>query len=114
MAMLTGPRGDDAATMVGRHVPPRSGMNIGLPLAVLDAGTSSCITSQCSTSLPFTTRKISTAIKGFGPPTDIAAVHHHQIALRHDHARLVGKLLAQAGNQARNGCATAGNDGIML
>src|SRR5882757_5264963 len=25
-----------------------------------------------------------------------------------------GKLLAQAGNQARNGCPTAGNDGIML
>jgi hypothetical protein len=40
-------------------------VNIGLPLAVADAGTSSCITSQCSTSFPSRTRKMSTATSGF-------------------------------------------------
>ncbi len=40
-------------------------VNIGLPLAVADAGTSSCITSQCSTSFPSHTRKMSTATSGF-------------------------------------------------
>jgi hypothetical protein len=29
-----------------------TGKNIGLPLAVAEAGTSSCMTSQCSTTLP--------------------------------------------------------------
>src|SRR5215469_4152103 len=43
------------------------GENIGLPLAVPDAGTSSCMTSQCSTILPSFTLKISTATSGFGP-----------------------------------------------
>ena len=42
-------------------------VNMALPLAVLPAGTSSCITSQCSTTLPPSTRKISTATIGFGP-----------------------------------------------
>src|SRR5882762_2456733 len=42
-------------------------VNIGLPLAVAEAGTSSCMTSQCSTTLPSSTRKISTATIGFGP-----------------------------------------------
>ena len=43
------------------------GENIALPFAVLSAGTSSCITSQCSATLPSTTRKMSTATIGFGP-----------------------------------------------
>ena len=42
-------------------------VNIGLPLAVSAADTSSCITSQCSTTFPSATRKMSTAIIGFGP-----------------------------------------------
>jgi len=47
---------------------PASGReNIGLPLAVAEAGTSSCITSQCSASLPSARRKMSTATMGFGP-----------------------------------------------
>jgi hypothetical protein len=44
-----------------------SGANIGLPLAVTDAGVSSCMTSQCSATLPSASRKMSTAIIGFGP-----------------------------------------------
>jgi len=46
---------------------PQGRVNMELPLAVLSAGTSSCSTSQCSASLPFATRKISTATIGFGP-----------------------------------------------
>src|SRR5262249_42530851 len=46
---------------------PYAGENIGLPLAVAEAGTSSGITSQCSTTLPSFTSKISTATIGFGP-----------------------------------------------
>ena len=49
-------------------------VNMALPLAVADAGTSSCITSQCSTSLPSRTRKISTATSGFSAqPTALIA-----------------------------------------
>jgi hypothetical protein len=43
-----------------------AGANIGLPLAVADAGTSSCMTSQCSATFPSASRKMSTAIIGFG------------------------------------------------
>jgi hypothetical protein len=47
---------------------PRCGfVNMLFPLFVSSACTSSCITSQCSTSLPPTTRKMSTVIIGFGP-----------------------------------------------
>jgi hypothetical protein len=58
---------DSAPTRPAGYDPRPTGLNIGLPLAVADAGTSSCNTSQCSTSLPFNTRKISTATIGFGP-----------------------------------------------
>src|ERR1700686_4439342 len=58
---------DGAPTRPASYDPRPAGLNIALPLAVADAGTSSCSTSQCSTSLPFTTRKISTATIGFGP-----------------------------------------------
>ena len=50
------------------RVPHLRGLvNIALPLLVALAGTSSCMTSQCSISLPFFTRKMSTANIGFGP-----------------------------------------------
>ena len=52
----------DQAASIGRV---HGMVNIGLPLAVADAGTSSCITSQCSTSFPSRTRKMSTATSGF-------------------------------------------------
>jgi hypothetical protein len=38
-----------------------------LPFALCAAGTSSCMTSQCSAILPLATRNISTAIMGLGP-----------------------------------------------
>jgi hypothetical protein len=42
-------------------------INMLFPLALSAAGTSSCMTSQCSAIFPLPTRKISTAIIGFGP-----------------------------------------------
>jgi hypothetical protein len=46
---------------------PRCGfVNMLFPLFVSSACTFSCITSQCSKSLPPTTRKVSTATIGFG------------------------------------------------
>ena len=42
-------------------------VNMLFPLALCAAGTSSCITSQCSAILPLATRKMSTATMGFGP-----------------------------------------------
>ncbi len=46
---------------------PSGAENIGLPLAEAEAGTSSCITSQCSATLPPSSLNMSTAIIGFGP-----------------------------------------------
>ena len=45
---------------------PSDAENIELPLAESEAGTSSCITSQCSATLPPSILNISTAITGFG------------------------------------------------
>jgi hypothetical protein len=46
---------------------PSGAENIELPLAESEAGTSSCITSQCSATLPPSILNISTTITGFGP-----------------------------------------------
>lgn len=54
----------------------------------LTVGTSSCIMSQCSTTLPSLTRKISTATIGFGPPPSVAAVNHEEISLDRSSSRL--------------------------
>src|SRR5713226_9403427 len=71
-------------TTLHRMLHPAFGReNIGLPLAVADAGTSSCITSQCSATLPPSRRNISTATIVFG----------------HRHARLVRKVFGQFWDQ---------------
>ena len=65
-------RGDAARALLTsscRQTAPqvRVSMNMLFPLALWAAGTSSCITSQCSAILPLATRKMSTAIMGLGP-----------------------------------------------
>jgi hypothetical protein len=65
-------------------------LNIGRPVAVCSAGTSSCTTSQWSTSRPFLEaedvhrqqRLVGDASAG------IAVVHHDEVALGDDRARL--------------------------
>ena len=64
--------GNDARALLAssrRQTAPQAcvSMNMLFPLALWAAGTSSCITSQCSAILPLATRKMSTAIMGLGP-----------------------------------------------
>jgi hypothetical protein len=71
---LTPVRPDARTELVSVRTPRNTGKsfylggeNIGLPLTEAEAGTSSCITSQCSATLPPSSLNMSTAIIGFGP-----------------------------------------------
>src|SRR2546426_10456975 len=89
------------------------GSQLLLSLALCAAGTSSCMTSQCSAILPLATRKISTATIGFGPHPK-AAVNGDIVALRHNETRLRPEVSRKVSQERLDRSAAVRNLRVVL
>ncbi|ABF11170.1 hypothetical protein Rmet_4304 (plasmid) [Cupriavidus metallidurans CH34] len=77
--------------------------NISLPLTVLRAGISSCMTSQCSTTFSVRNTKYVNSQYRLWRPASIATVGHYVVAFSDHHTNLVSEVGGKT-SRASLGC----------